>query len=164
MFKSFTWQDFLLAATLLTLIWYGLVWLCFRKKGKPVSPALQHRWEEDFSQVEDRDGLMGKPALEHGVSVVEADDFSFAPVERAERADRVGMLGELADVQQEIRTACSILASEDGTKEDFFTLFEVIRGKYPKLASSPLLPELNGFIREQVPFYLSEEELEQLWD
>jgi hypothetical protein len=52
---------------------------------------------------------------------------------------------------------------EDGSKEDFLSLFVMIRNKYPKVATSSLLPELNDFIREHAPFALNEEELESLW-
>ena len=163
MLKSFSWQDFLLAATLLTLLWYAVVWLFYRKKGTQSSAPLPHSWEDDFDPLDD-DNLMGKSALEHGVSIVEADDFSFAESENIrEQPDQLEKLGDIADVQQEIKAICGILASEDGTKDDFFSLFEVIRNKYPKLASSSLLPELNEFIREHVPFHLTEEELDQLW-
>jgi len=97
------------------------------------------------------------------VSVLEADEFSFASVEEREDHAKPDLLGDLADVQQEIKIICRILEKEDGSKDDFFSLFEVVKHKYPKLAGSDLLDEINDFIREQVPFYLSEQELNSLW-
>nr|WP_199082844.1 hypothetical protein [Pedobacter sp. ASV19] len=73
------------------------------------------------------------------------------------------LLGDLADVQDEIKAICRILEKKDDSKEDFPALFEVVKLKYPKLAGSELLGDMNDFIREQVPFYLSEQELDSLW-
>lgn len=169
MLKAFSWQDFLLAATILSLLWWLGIYLCFFWKkgggiaGSGAASALPHSWE---NQVDDLDnGLMGKPVLEHGVSVVEAEDFSFGGSEMEDAGDsaKLEQLGDLADVQQEIKEVCRILAAEDGTKEDFFVLFEMVKGKYPGIALSPSLAALNGFIREQVPFALSSQELEDLW-
>ena len=171
MLKAFSWPDFLLASIILSLLWWAVIWLIyFRRKGSDAAEPLDHNWEhleEDFESE-----LMGKPVLDAGVKVVEADDFSFGvdagsevldEAADPESADQVERLGDLADAQEEIREVCKLLAAEDGTKDDFFVLFEMVRNKYPKLAFSASLPALNGFIREHVPFALSEEELEGLW-
>ncbi|WP_448635219.1 hypothetical protein [Pedobacter panaciterrae] len=160
MLKTFSWQDFLLAATLLSLIWWLGIWLLYYRNtcAKNLVP-LAHSWSEEVDELEKESGLMGKAVLEQGVSVVAAEDFSFGmPV-----SDQGKQLGDLADVQEEVKSICGILAAEDGSKEDFFTLFEMIRNKYPKIASSPSLDSLNVFIRDHVPFALSEEELENIW-
>lgn len=186
MFQEFTWQQFLVAAMVLSALWVLGVWLIYWRplsrgglsggSGQGLEDALPHSWQDEvdeFSAVNALDdGLMGKPALEHGVSVLNADEFSFVPMEeREEPYDRgegrklgvEALLGELADAQEEIKGICRILEKEDGSKEDFFALFEVVRLKYPKLSGTELLGELNDFIREQVPFYLSEQELDSLW-
>ena len=165
MLKAFSWQDFLLAATLLSLIWWLGVWLLYyRNTAERNLVPLSHAWSDEIDQLEKEAGLMGKPGLEQGVSVLTTADFSFgAPVLEEEVLDQQRQLGDLADVQQEIRSICQVLAAEDGTKEDFFSLFEMIRDKYPRVISSPSLFLLNAFIREQVPFAISEEELENLW-
>jgi hypothetical protein len=192
MFQEFTWQQFLVAAMVLSALWVLGVWLIYwrplsrgglnggRGKGRfDGEDALPHSWEDEVDELSGinahnalnapDDGLMGKPALEHGVSVLEADEFSFSPLEeRGEREEPVargvqGLLDELDDAQEEIKSIVRILEKEDGTKEDFFALFEVVRLKYPRLAASELLGEMNDFISEQVPFYLSEQELDSLW-
>ncbi|SMD01368.1 hypothetical protein [Pedobacter nyackensis] len=162
MLKAFSWQDFLLAATILTLIWYLLVWILFYRKSEPLSPIpLPHAWEEEFDQLDEQDNLMGKPAMEHGVSIVQAEDFSFA--ERELRDEYPDQLEDPPELREEIKTICKIIASEDGTKEDFFSLFEMLKDKYPEIASSSALADLNEFISEHVPFQLSDQELENIW-
>lgn len=211
--QEFTWQQFLVAAVVLSALWALGVWLIY---WRPLSPgglsggrdkgrfdrkdALPHNWQDEVDELDgaggaDRfkasdDGLMGKPALEYGVSVLEADEFSFVPLkEHEERLERVedGEIGEdlepvedkkpkeyadgweanlpldLREAKREIQIICRIMEREDGSKEDFFALFEAIRKDYPRLSGSELIGELNDFIREQVPFYLSDQELENLW-
>lgn len=155
----------MLAAVLLSLLWYAGVWLLFyRKKPVAASAPLPHGWEDkvdvlDGANLETRsaglaDDLTGLSALAHGVSVLEAEDFSFGVPEETK-------LGVLPDVQEEIKTACRAVEAGLGGKPEFFALFARIRERYAiPLGSRELL---NEFIREHVPFFLSEQELEDLW-
>lgn len=113
--------------------------------------------DEDFV-LDGYTQILGEAKAEPGVTVVSADEFGFYG-----QADE-DQLGLLADAQQEIRELCQVLADKDGTKEDFFAMFALIREKYPRLAGHPLQASLEHFIREQVPFFLSVAELESLWD
>lgn len=150
--SSFCWLHMALAVGFVVVVWL-LTWLFFFRHLGRDSPPLDHRWEKDVEEFSGEEELMGKSVLEAGVSIVSAEDFSFA--------DRQAQSGE---VQQEIREICRILAEKDGSKEDFFSMFLLVREKFPWAASSALVPELNVFIRSCVPFYLSEAELESLWD
>lgn len=103
--------------------------------------------------------------MEPGVQVVEAADFSFADkTDAINVADKSHQLGLVPDVLQEIKAICAILEKKDGNKEDFFAMFEMVKVKYPQIISYPATSELNQFIREHVPFHLSAEELEGLWN
>lgn len=162
MLKALSWQDFLLAATILTLIWYLLVWILFyRKSGALSSTPLPHAWDQEFDQLEEEANLMGKPAMEHGVSIIQAEDFSFT--EKELRDEDLDQLEDVPELQEEIKTICKIITSEDGTKEDFFSLFEMLKDKYPNIASGSAQSSLNEFIAEHIPFKLSDQELESLW-
>lgn len=164
--QSLTWQQFLIATLAFCAVWYAVVGLLYYRreillafsKDNKLPEPLPHGWQDKVDELEP--GLVGTAAEEHGVSVLEADEFSFLPRETTSEVDT---LGELADIQQEIKGICTVLGKEDGSKEDFMALFLMIRNKYPKVATSELLPELNAFIREQVPFHISNEELESLW-
>jgi hypothetical protein len=163
--ESLTWQQFLVATLAFSAVWYAVVGLLYYRKEisllfskDKLSEPLAHGWQDRVDDLEP--GLIGAAAEEHGVSVLEADEFSFLPREAVTEVDS---LGELADMQQEIKGICTVLGKEDGSKEDFMALFIMIRNKYPKVATSELLPELNAFIREQAPFHISQEELESLW-
>ena len=161
MLKAFSWPEFLLASIVLSLIWYAGVFLVYyRKTGTPIGDALPHGWEDEVDVMDVKEGLIGASSQQHGVSIVEADEFSFAEKEVPDQLDQIGMV---ADAQQEIKTICGILESEQGDKEDFYALFGVIRSKYPALAVSPQLGAFNNFIREHVPFHLTAEELENVW-
>jgi len=166
MLKSFSWPDFLLAASVFSLFWFLLIGLLFYRKeafsllsgSKADTEPLPHGWQnevEEFAEDLSRDDLMGKSALDDGVALVSAEEFSFA--------DQTEQLGLLADVQEEVKSICSILEKEDGGKEHFISLFELVKSKYPAVASSPSLGAINAFIREHVPFFLSDDELDSLW-
>lgn len=168
-FQSFTWQQFLVAALILGLVWYALVGLIFYRSeiraflsgAKPGGyQPLSHGWEDQVDEL--APSLMGESRLNAGESVLEADAFSFVAAGSTGEA-AVDPLGDLADVQQEIKHIVTILEKEDGTKDDFFSLFALVRAKYPKVAVSDRIPELNVFIREHAPFHLSAEEMEGLW-
>lgn len=151
------------------MLWYLGIWLFyFRRKGENGSPPLPHRWQGKVDELPAQagNGLIGQVALEQGVTVLEADEFSFAEL-TANDAEAVHekseQLGLVADVQQEIKSVCAVLAQKDGNKEDFFSMLEMVKAKYPKIKGHPATAELGTFIREHVPFHLSQEELENLW-
>jgi hypothetical protein len=111
-------------------------------------------WEDQMDVLQvGVDDLMGKLALEHGVSVMDAKDFSFGLLDEAK-------LGVLPDVQEEIKSACREVEAGVGGKPEFFASLAGIRERYAIQEGSREL--LNEFIREHVPFFLSEQELEDL--
>ena len=177
MLQQFTWQTFLVATAVLTMLWYlGVILLFYRRellrllgksKAGPVnefktSGPLPHRWESGVERLneEAEDGLIGSTKLPEGMDMVGTEDFGFAPG-ADEKEQQIGLV---PDVLQEIREVFSFLASEDGSKKDFFNLMETVRDKYPKIGSNPNIGRINDFIIANAPFHLSKEELENLWD
>ncbi len=158
----------MLAAAALLVLWYVGLAVLFRKRipgaglGSCGSTApLPHGWQDEVDELSDSAELMGQSVLDHGVSIVEAEEFSFS--EREDLPDQSEQLGLIPDLQQEIKSVCALLAEQDGTKEHFFSLFSLVRNKYPRVSSGSARTGLNLFIREHVPFHLSDEELEDLW-
>ena len=120
MLHQFTWQQFLVAAAVLTLVWYGLLFVSWYLKGKagfgrggpgaavagPGGSAepLPHQWERAVDVLSDaglvEEDLMGVSRGPEGLSRVSTEQFGFAaPVERSVRAvaeksgaDAVGVL------------------------------------------------------------------------
>lgn len=167
MLQAFTWQDFLLAALVLSVFWYAGVGLLFYRgeisgflsgKGGGSEP-LAHGWQDQVDEL-DLD-LVGGASGESGVSVLEADEFSFVPRELADLP--LDPLADLEDVKVEIKSICAVLEMEEGTKADFFALFAMIRGKYPTVFAGEEILELREFLVEHLPFELSDPELAGLW-
>lgn len=90
--QHFTWQQFLVAATILTAIWYAVIILIFyrqqiqdllhgKKKDNDPPEPLGHAWDEDFEdEPEDEpDDLIGKSAMPEGMTKVSMSMFGFAP-------------------------------------------------------------------------------------
>lgn len=154
LFQNFSWQDFLLVAALLSMLWYGLVWLFFfRKKPCVAGSASPYDGQERLDLVEE--GLLGKPVLAEGESVVSSNEFGFSG------ADQVEQLGVVADVQEQIKVSCRELESSLAKKEEFLSVLTEVLVSYDVPISARLA--LEDFIREHLPFFISQEELDSLW-
>jgi len=193
MLQHFTWHQFLLAALILSLIWYtGVILLFYRSSLKdlltdrakrPISPEpLKHSWEEDFEEQEsaiDEDEFMGKAAVPEGLSTLSMADFGFAPKvdpvsneqvtgQRAHFDQRdedawLTQLGLIPDLLEELKSIFYILQKEQGTKDDFISLFALISSKYSHIRNSSNQQALNDYIRENLSFEISDQELNKLW-
>jgi hypothetical protein len=172
MLQSFTWQQFLVAALVLSSIWYLAVLLtCYRRKLKDLlagkrqalkaPEALRHYWdnEQEFQEINEEEGLLGKSKLPEGVANVEMGSFGFIKSENGKEKQ----LGLVPDVIEELKSIFNILAKEDGSKADFFSLLQLVKVKYTQIGSSPSIGSINQYIRENAPFHLTTEELENLW-
>lgn len=174
MLQQFTWQQFLVASILLSLIWYvGVILIYFRSEVSGFfgnvgtgnsADSLPHRWEKGVEVLESeaivQQELMGKSKLPDGMESVSMGSFGFVQTED----EREAQIGLVPDVLQEIREIFGIIEKEDGSKRDFFNLMEMVREKFPKIGSNPNIPQINQFIAQHAPFHLSAEELENLWD
>ncbi|XHR95550.1 hypothetical protein ACFJIV_02255 [Mucilaginibacter sp. UC70_90] len=193
MLKHFTWQQFLVAALVLSIIWYAIVILLFYRQriqdylnGKhqsniPPEP-LGHAWDDEFEDepLSNDDDLMGKPALPEGMTRLSMAQFGFAPrvsegtieqgnwKEDFERENkdkkRERQQSVVPDVLEELKSIFHILETEQGTKEDFISLFGLVSAKYSNVKGTPNQQALNDYIRDNVLFPISDEELDNLWN
>lgn len=159
MLQAFTWQQFLIAAMIFSLVWLLVVLLLFYRKevfrvlsGEPKVEPLKHAWQDDFEQ-EPEDELMGKTAQPDGVSILGQDDFSFAP--KAE-TDEVPVVPDI-DAGQVLQTQLFDLMENVkplfDTDLDKWELIEAVNAEvrhYPKLSSSTLLETFYLMVAEQV--------------
>jgi hypothetical protein len=179
MLHYFTWHAFLVAALILTLTWYAVIILLFYRKelndffSGNHPPAAQpeplaHAWDEDFENdpLADEDTLIGKPVMPEGMSRLSMAQIGFAPNMKEtaiEDNNRDTALGLIPDVLEELKIIFHILDTEKGDKEDFISLFGLVSSKYPKIRNSSNQQALNDYIRENLPFEISDEELDNLW-
>ncbi|MES2277921.1 MAG: hypothetical protein V4592_17975 [Bacteroidota bacterium] len=174
-FKLLSWQQFLIAALILSSIWYLVVlpllyrrqlkeWL-EHKGGKPMVPPLRRDWdgEQEDDPANEEDELIGKPKLPEGVSRLSMDMFGFAP-DVSEDADdsREVQQGLVPDVIEELKSIFHVLEKEQGNKDDFISLFGLVKAKYAAIRDTPSQRALNEYIRENALFPISDEELTQL--
>lgn len=173
MLAQFTWQQFLVAAMVLSLVWYlGVILVFYRRdvsnflsKGvKQSQPErLQREWEEELEDEPEEENLMGSVREPEGLSTVAMEELRFAPKTDSSDAERGTQLGVIPDVLEELKGIFSILQKEGGTKEDFISVFALISAKYPAIKGTPSQQALNEHIRENVLFPISDAELDQLW-
>jgi hypothetical protein len=153
LFQNCSWQDFLWFAAFLSLLWYGLLWyLCFRKqKENHLSTTAVHGEAADWIEED----LLGKPVLAEGEALVSTRDFGFFNADQVEESEHIAAL------QNQIRLCCRGLESSLAEKEAFLAELATLLAGFPlPLAARQPLEE---FIREQLPFYISHQELERLW-
>ncbi|WPV02145.1 hypothetical protein SNE26_10190 [Mucilaginibacter sp. cycad4] len=200
--QHFTWQQFLVAATILTAVWYVAVILIFYRKklqdilngkGQQSAPVerLRHAWEDDYEDEPEpeADDLIGESVLPEGMSKVSMSMFSFAPRVDEPESEAESVDGETSqhftevseaapkddesrerqqklvpDAIEELKTIFHILDRDKGGKEDFISLFGLVKNKYAALRDTPNARALNEFIRENVLFPISDEELINLWN
>jgi len=174
MLKHITWQEFLLAATLLTFLWYiGIILLLFRKELKSLLTGKKHgaengasnRTKEDELNVEQAesmdDDLMGKAKLPEGMSIMGMEEFSFR---KRDEEHKEKMLGSIPDLLEEMKQLFQILKDEEGTKEDFLVLMDGFKQRLKAIRTDSNQQPLNEFITRHAPFSLSERELENFWE
>ncbi len=171
MAQQFTWQHFLIAAVVFTVIWYaGVILIFYRKElkaffvgrtktGEKKEP-LPHRWEKGVEKMENpqEESLLGKTKMPEGISIVGTAEFGFTGPART--GDQVGLV---PDLLEDIKKVFQLLVKQDGNKKDFFNLMAEIGRDYPQMGSHPSIGHINGFIAEHAPFHLSKEELENIW-
>lgn len=176
MLQQFTWQQFLVATLVFTLIWYLTVTLIFyrreffglfRRKGNgAMSDRLPHRWDKAVDhfqdEVEEEYEPMGGSKLPEGMSFTSTGAFGFAGGTRQD--EKMDQLGLVPDVIQQLKIVFAELEKTDGGKREFFQMMGELRDMFPKLASSPSIGKINGFISGHAPFLLTAEELSDLWD
>jgi hypothetical protein len=129
---------------------------------------LTHAWDEDFEDgpLADEENLIGKPVMPEGMSRLSMSQFGFAPNVKEteiEDDDRETQLGLIPDVLEELKSIFHILETEHGSKEDFISLFGLVSSKYPKIRKTSNQQALNDYIRENLVFKISNEELDSLW-
>jgi hypothetical protein len=198
--QHFTWQQFLVAATILTAVWYvAVILILYRQKlqdllnGKRQPNAaherLKHAWEDDYEEEPEAetDDLIGETALPEGMSKVSMSMFGFAPRVNEPEADahfeaanqepgnepqatsddedagRERQQQLVPDAMEELKSIFYILERDNGGKDHFLSLFELVKNKYAALRDTPSARALNEFIRENALFPISDEELINLW-
>ena len=178
MLQQFTWQQFLVATLVLTLIWYAGLLLVFYKTGffglvgsktKNVGSGggdpLPRRWEKGVEEMDGLDAeqadLMGASRLPEGMSLLTSDAFGFSGGDPD--GNKMEQLGLVPDVIQELKAVFANLSHNDGNKRDFLEMMKTVRDMFPGIGASPSIGRINGFISGHAPFHLSAEELEDLW-
>lgn len=175
MLHGFSTVQFLAGLALMGLLWYAGVYLFLylKKNGRPLGTAVGkgvsaltggnngNRLSGDVSLDVSGDDMMGKARLPEGMSIVGVDQIGFVDLE--EDRDKAGQLGLVPDLLEEIKSVFAVLAREDGSKRDFMQLMKVVKETYPDMASHPRIKVINSFIADHAGFYMSTEELENLW-
>jgi len=165
MFYQLTWQQFLVAAAVLTLVWYSVLfvsWYLRRRaaggSGRAVmaQAGLPHRWEKGVDQLSEGDGsddddLMGKSQEVEGFRRVSASELRFAEAVIGARpgiveevnypsvavADQPGFLqGTVADFLEELKPVFDYAARYKKGLPVFLEHLQALVERYPEIRQS----------------------------
>jgi hypothetical protein len=174
MLHNCTWQVFLIAATVFSLVWVLVVLLVFYRKElfgllsgttDEVVEPLGHAWADDFEEPHAGLELMGKAVLPEGVSILEQDDFGFVPAADSNKPANDQLLqGDVFDCLEQIKPVFDL---EKVKKEIFIALVSEEIRDFPRLMESELMDSVLEQVCQQVndsgvlEFELSVEELKE---
>lgn len=179
----FSWQQFLVAALVLTLIWYALIGaLYFRGEiahlfsGKP---RAAHRAVGaglpagngllPVAGEGEPDNLLGASRDPEGFASVPMHQFSFAGgsssvAQVLEEVEREAQLSLVPDLLEELKEIFYLLERNGGDRSDFEELFQPVAARFESVVTTRSYAPVNAYILENVPFALSESELEAMWE
>ncbi|WP_143053764.1 hypothetical protein [Parapedobacter koreensis] len=167
MLQQFTWEHFLIAAAAITAVWYiAVILLFFRMEigrlfaGKPKDQRTEP--EPPEPPDEEEDNPIGSVSMPEGMENIDPDDLTFAPKRDAE--SKTQMLGTVSDFLQEIKLLTEVLKREEGDKVAFHQMFTILKARYPAIRESGRLETLTSYLQDHLPFTLTEEEKQHLWD
>ena len=173
MLYKITWQHYLLYVAIALALWYGIVlWIYYREDAKRFLNKVNEKAGTDEGlpdNDEPDENLLGKPEEEYGVSVVDSQQISFeAKPAYQEKTDQFSneddLKGLIPDVMEEIKSIIYTVKTEQGTKDDFISLFKIVSSKYPNIKDIRQLEAVNEWISDNLPFELTQEEFLQLWE
>lgn len=173
MLYKITWQHYLLCVAIALALWYGVVlWVYYRDNAKRLLDKVNEEAGTDEGlpdKDEPDEDLLGRPAEEYGVSVVDSQEISFEPKpayqeKMGQFSNEDDLKGLIPDVMEEIKSIIYTVETEQGTKDDFINLFKLVSSKYPTIKNIRQLEAINEWISDNLPFELTQEELLQLWE
>ncbi|WP_192822759.1 hypothetical protein [Rufibacter sp. LB8] len=168
MLHTFTWTQYCLTVGTALFLYY-LVFLYrfyrsrLRERLARVKSSLQGRTSLAATQPPSgQEGeVMGPAAPAPGVSYSTSAQLRFAFPGQMPQQDQ--LLTQVPEILQEFRSIGEVLDKEAGTREDLPFLLQAVKLRYPEITDSPHLPALLANLREQLPFEVSAQELEILW-
>jgi hypothetical protein len=164
---AFTWQSFLIAALVFSLVWLGVVLLVFYRKelfallsgrvadeeglSGPLEP-LRHAWQDEFEEGDDSfdEGLLGPSVLPEGVSILAAEDFGFVGAGRDTDevpVDTALLQGDVFDLMEQVKPFLEDAALDKG---GFIAAVNAQVRDFPRLMRSDLLGTFYEVLAEQV--------------
>jgi hypothetical protein len=176
---QFSWQQFLITALVLAVAWYAVIGLLYFRgevsglfSGRKLAGAGQV-WQPAFEgppEVE-TENLLGRSREPEGVSVLAMDAFSFVGGNQTvnepsdmEEDDREIQLRLIPDLMEELKTIFYRLERDGGDRLDFEEWFRPVAARFESVITSASYAAVNAYILENVPFELSEKELEAMWE
>lgn len=167
MFQSITWQEFLLAAGLLTGVYYAVVLLILRRSKKS-APLIACNSEN--SQPDVLGGINDDVKQSH-TSSIDSDGISIAGTSQQDPATTETvdplLLGSVSDLLEEAKTLTHFILENKSTTEEASTFLRTLLSKYSHLKGgkyqSAIELYLYNELKDDADQKLNLEEITRLW-
>jgi cytoskeletal protein RodZ len=176
MLESISWPTYLVSIFIITLIYYGWVFLIFyrtelagifKKKHIQNAPGANPPTDQQFVVIgqtaHEDEAVAGDQELQFGPADADEPTITTLTVPSAPQ-----QVGEFSEMVGEVKTLIRVVAESSESRENFEMLFGLIIQKYPGLSATPYRNKIIGFLlaesQDNFPFALSEEALNQLWN
>lgn len=168
MLQSITWQEFLLAAGLITGLYYAIILRIFSRPQKGGTPI--------FSVAEsDKSGVMGGINDGDGVgptSSVGPEEVSFAqaPQQYSSQSESSNSLlvGSVSDLLEEAKTLAHFFLENKSSKEEATTFLRTLLAKYSQLKDTRYQKAIELYLFNELKDHegqeMSLDEIRALWD
>lgn len=168
MLQSITWQEFLLAAGLLTGLYYVIVLLILARRHKGATTTLS-------------DAGPGKPGVMGGIndddvagptSTVGPEEVSIAQTAQQESTQSESsnslLLGSVSDLLEEAKTLAQFILENKSSKEETTAFLRTLLSKYSQLKATRYQNAIELYLFSELKDHegqeMSLDEIKALWD
>lgn len=172
MLHAITWKQFGIAVGGAALLYYLLI--LFKYYRQEITALLNGRKDLPMASApgsatpKPDPGVFGAATIDDSeMNLVDADDLNFAEPEPDDidlTDTKILLLGEVADVLEDLKALLRVTAETADTKENFIMLLGMLAGKYPQVTEGRFLEPIVLYLLENCgdcAFGLTEAEVQE---
>ena len=168
MLQSITWQEFLLAASLFTGLYYVVVLRILTRSNKGIITTLS-------GAGVDKSGVMGEindDDVAGPTTSVGPEEISFAQASQHDspqsESSNLLLLGSVSDLLEEAKTLAHFILENKSSKEETTTFLRTLLSKYSQLKDTRYQKAIELYLfnelKDQEGQEMSLDEIKALWD
>lgn len=157
--QQFTWQQFLVASAVLSIVWYaGVIFLYYRQELNAfLNPKPSKAHSEPPPAEPETDDLIGETLLPEGITESGMEEVGFA-----NQSDRCQQLGATPDLLEDLKEMFYVAERKEATWDEFLEMMEPFRERLRAAISESNRSAFLSFFDQYSPYELSEKDLQEI--